>query len=511
METELKLLIDGVDASKFAAQPLIQKHLQAPPVQQWMTSTYFDTPELDVRRSDAGLRVRVSGERLVQTLKGGGEVAGGLHRRHEWESDVATLLPDLPALRKLVDPDSLWGQLLRRKHLARRLQPVFSVDVIRTTWQLSLPGGAAVECVLDRGSVICGGDRAPISEIELELKSGRIDSLFKFALALQKTVALRPANMSKAARGYALYAPQSMAGQPVAPVRLLKGVAVEQAFEQITFHCLAQIQSNEAGVLTNNAPESLHRMRVGLRRLCSGFRLFTESVQLPARLLQDWQWLTAQLSAARDWDVLLHSTLPALAVQLGEESVPADMLAAAQQQAAAAHRIAAAAVASPRYCRLQLRFMAWMQSRGWRAGIDGEAKRRLAAPAQDFAWEVQRQLEKRLRRRARKFADGDAVGRHRIRIAAKQTRYSAEFFQSLYPRGRVCRHIESLIDLQDALGRGNDAAVAGGLLRRLQAGHGNLNASTSYLRGALDASGALPARKFQRLWQRFAARPLRQS
>ena len=94
-------------------------------------------------------------------------------------------------------------------HRSRLLAPVFSTDVVRTLWDLALPGGDTVEMALDQGKLEAGGEMAPVSEIELELKSGDPVRLFDFALALQQQIPLQVGSGSKAERGYALGRPQA--------------------------------------------------------------------------------------------------------------------------------------------------------------------------------------------------------------------------------------------------------------------------------------------------------------
>ena len=56
---------------------------------------------------------------------------------------------------------------------------------------------------------------------------------------------------------------------------------------------------------------------------------------------------------------------------------------------------------------------------------------------------------------ARSREEGDM---HRLRIALKKLRYSAEFFAPLYPRKNVRRYLEKLKGLQNHLGDLNDVA-----------------------------------------------------
>ncbi len=88
METELKLLIDPSDTEALRKHPLFKRYASDPPQEQTLSGIYFDTPNYDLRRADAGLRVRQVGRDWVQTLKVGGQAVGGLHQRHGWETKV---------------------------------------------------------------------------------------------------------------------------------------------------------------------------------------------------------------------------------------------------------------------------------------------------------------------------------------------------------------------------------------------------------------------------------------
>ena len=503
MEIELKLLVDGVGADALRNHPLMKKYQTAPPCDHITTSVYFDTPDLQVRSTDAGLRVRHANQQWLQTLKGGGDVSGGLHSRNEWESVVAEPIPDLAALRRLVPARSPWDKLLRQKKLAQRLIPIFTTDFVRTAWQLRLPDGAEVECVLDLGSIKCNDTELPISEIELELKSGDAASLFCFALTLQKTITLRIGNVSKAARGYTLFAPQTASAEQILPVKFSKRTTVEQSFQQIALHCLMQIQNNEAGVLAGDSAETLHRMRVGLRRLRCAFALYDAVIQIPPGLQRDWDWLATQLGPARDWDVLVDTTLPAMTAAVSHEISLTKVVVAAQRNVTAAHRTAADAVTSARYSRLLLSFMQWISGRGWRDSCDVKARRKMTMPVSPFAHEIRQRQQRRLAERSKNLISGDARQRHRIRISAKNNRYAAEFFQSLYPQRAVRRYIAALSALQDELGRSNDLAIADALLKRLQSQRRELRDGIGYLRGYLASGLGRDNKKLRGLWKTF--------
>ncbi|HAC58940.1 MAG TPA: inorganic triphosphatase, partial [Rhodobiaceae bacterium] len=55
-----------------------------------------------------------------------------------------------------------------------------------------------------RGALQAGGQDAPVSEIELELKQGSPASLYRVALDLNEIAELRIGHKSKSERGFAL-------------------------------------------------------------------------------------------------------------------------------------------------------------------------------------------------------------------------------------------------------------------------------------------------------------------
>ncbi|MHB1250231.1 MAG: CYTH and CHAD domain-containing protein, partial [Polaromonas sp.] len=446
----------------------------------------------------------------VQTLKGGNQVAAGLHQRGEWESRVGGPRPELAALIALVGPGSAWAKVLSAQALAQRLAPVFITRVRRTTWLLRLPQGDEIELALDQGMVQRDAAQEPISEIELELKSGDPARLFDCALALLKAVPLRIGNLSKAGRGYALYAPQAPVVVEAMPLELAPELTVEQGFQAIARNCLAQLQGNAAGVAQGSDPESVHQMRIGLRRLRSALGLFGEVAPCPDALQQELVWLARELGAVRDWDVLVGDTLPALAAGLG-----AAAWAPLQQAAGAVARqnrhMAATVVCSVRYTRLLLSLGGWLQGGRWREALVQPRQDALAVPLAPFATQTLAQRHGTLKKRGQRLRGGTPQARHRVRIAAKNLRYAAEFFQSLYPTKRLRPYVAALTGLQGALGRLNDASVADALLRQLAQAHPELAPNAALARAGLVARGKRDLRRLGKLWQRFAAlKPVRQ-
>lgn len=504
MEIELKLLLRPQDAAALRELPLLHQYAAGPARELQMSDTYFDTSRHQLKEAGAGLRVRRSDGEFIQTLKAGGDANAGLHRRYEWESKVAGPQPDLAALRAMVDRKAPWSKLLRAPSIESKLAPIFQSTVTRTLWDLRLPGGDRVEFALDLGKLECGDETVPVSEIELELQSGNPIHLFDFALALQEKVPMHIGAISKAERGYAMCRPLPRRATGPAPVSLAKRSTVEQAFKAIAANCLAQVHANSAGVSAEYDEESLHQMRVGLRRLDSALALFKDVVKLPDDIRQGLDWLAQELGNARDWDVLAGATLPSLAADMPAERPLLDVTQAAFESARSAHSAAAAAVRSQRYTRLMLTLGRWMVGNGWRDGGSGKARSRFDAPVDAFARKVLRRAQKRMKKRGRAMQAADPGSLHVARIAAKKARYATEFFASLYRGKQVRPFVKALGALQDELGKVNDAAVAVQLLGQMENTRHDLAPAIEPVRAALAARAASDS-KVRKLWKRYRA------
>jgi inorganic triphosphatase YgiF len=500
MEIELKLLLDSADVAAFRRHPLLKQLAIAKPRLQQLTTIYFDTPDLHFRQHDAALRVRRANRCWIQTLKGGGEAAAGLHQRDEWESRVDGLQPDLTILREMSGPRTVWDSVSADQPLGERLVPIFGTRFRRTTWRLRTAQGGEVELALDQGSVQSGAGGMPISEIELELKSGEPGELFELAMQLQQSIPLRVSNISKAERGYALFAPQALAPVKATHHKLAGESTVDQGFRAVIGTCLSQIQSNEIGVMLGTDPEYVHQMRVGLRRLRTALALFDTIAPCPADMQAELEWLTGELGAARDWEVLADSTLAMVASACPDEPALPKLQLAALAVAQNNRQQAALAVGSARYSRLLLAVGGAAYGLRWRAPPDRLA---LAAPLATFAAQTLMAYRAKLDKRGKHLKDGAPSARHRARIAAKKVRYAAEFFESLLPARKAKLFIAALANLQDAMGWLNDASVAVNLLDQLGQSHPELAQGTAFVQGYLAARTEPELRNLGKLWRRF--------
>ena len=120
-EVELKLTIPPASAHKAEGLPWLRKLAKGPIARSDISSTYFDTKKLKLRRHGVTLRVRKAGSKRIQTIKGTPGAAGGLGRG-EREDDIKSAQPQLKHAK-----GTPLAPLVTKK-LKRKLRPVFRTE-----------------------------------------------------------------------------------------------------------------------------------------------------------------------------------------------------------------------------------------------------------------------------------------------------------------------------------------------------------------------------------------------
>ena len=444
-EIELKFLCEPADLPVvLAAAPPGETHEKA------LVSTYYDTPQGDLRKARISLRIREGGGKRVQTLKRGDGFA-----REEHEQEIATDGLDLsfPALKDALPP-------AKRKALS----PIFTVRVIRRQRTFDF-GGSSIELAVDEGEVQAGERARRISEVELELKGGDCRPMFELARQLSKTAPLYLSFDGKATQGQGLIdgADRSPRRHDKAP--LARGLSAAGAFQAIARNALVQIAANGAVLREADSVEAVHQLRVAVRRLRSAVSTFSDVADddHAEAIKTELKWLAGACDEARDLDVFAES-----AAALVDPTLDLSALAPVVEAARArAHAKACAAVASGRFRELVLDTTAWVETGAWLSmGGKAHAKHRDMGAARFAAKALQRR-RKRLLKFAADLKGADDAARHEARIAAKKLRYAAEAFAPLFDADAK-PFIKSVKQLQEELGALNDAAVAAELVTRLR-------------------------------------------
>jgi triphosphatase len=433
-EVEIKLEVPPASLPRLKSLGLLRK-LTSLPTRAKEVSVYFDTRKHTLRSRGLMLRVRRTGDRHVQTIKASGN--SGLFERGEWESDIKGEKPDLGLARgTALEP-------LIGKNFSRRLRPMFETRVKRTVYPLAA-GTSAIELALDNGTIDTGDRSARLCEIELELKQGNEEELFKVARKITEELPARLAFKSKSARGYDLLDDRENEAIQAAPVDFEPGAIARDGFRAIGAACLKQIVSNEAALLKGD-PEGVHQMRVGLRRMRAATSLFADIIRddaQTAKIKSQLKWLTEELGPARELQVLLKRVVAPLNKRHKEEGVPALSQELEKERKDAIGR-ARTAVESPMFRAMTLEIAAWLEAGKWRNPQDELVRDRGAVPLEDFAGEQLGLRWKKVLKKGRALARLDAKSRHKLRIQAKKVRYAAEFFADLFSNKRASKRREN--------------------------------------------------------------------
>jgi triphosphatase len=252
-------------------------------------------------------------------------------------------------------------------------------------------------------------------------------------------------------------------------VKLKRSASADDAIEAIFGANFAQWLANEALVLEGTDPEGVHEMRVALRRMRTALADFKKLI--PAAQLgwmkRETRWLLANLGPARNWDTFLIELAAPVEAAMVKDSGLAELRQVTQARRAEGYALAQEAVRSARYEVLVAWMRRWLLMRRWRHRASHGPGAPLAQPARKLAVKLLKKRHKAALRLAGNFESLSAAERHRLRIALKKLRYTAEFFRSFFAKEREREYLAVLAALQDSLGHLNDVAVAEHLLQDL--------------------------------------------
>ncbi|MBQ2928489.1 MAG: CYTH domain-containing protein [Oscillospiraceae bacterium] len=158
-----------------------------------METTYYDTPDLKLAFHHWTLRRRLENGESVITFKRPLDDGS----KAEWEVSCDSVMQ---GIMDLCRSGADW-ELMRIT--AGGLIPLCGAKFTRRALLLTLPGCTA-ELALDQGILTGAKGEAPISEVEVELKSGSDQAAAAFAQSLAAEFGLEPEPKSKFARAMLL-------------------------------------------------------------------------------------------------------------------------------------------------------------------------------------------------------------------------------------------------------------------------------------------------------------------
>ena len=225
-----------------------------------LSNHYFDTADLTLRKNRIALRTRGTKcidetKRFEQTIKTSGTIIAGLHQRPEYNVDIGDAKPIVSLFPHIIFQPNIDINLLQQQ-----IVELFSTHFTRHTWLVS-SADAQIEIAFDCGEVACQDyvKKPRIYEIELELVSGDSQALLGLTKLLFSQLALRPGQLTKAARGYALYHESLTLASPVDNKPPNNSAIVEQ-IELSMINLPKKIQLHNA--LTHGIEFSLNQLQL---------------------------------------------------------------------------------------------------------------------------------------------------------------------------------------------------------------------------------------------------------
>lgn len=425
--------------------------------QHTLVSIYYDTGRMALRRAGILLRLRKQGSSWLQTIKRQEESDGGLTRRLEWQA------PYLNHFDFSHVDDAELRDWLEQSKISGRLAAMFETNIRRTVCQVNCGPATRILVKLDRGWIASNGRRETISELELQLMEGSVESLYTLALELARRQALPPLLLSKADRGYRLFLNTPPTPVKAGDVSINVADTPLAALRLIALDCLSHLQLNHAGAVHSDDPEYVHQMRVATRRLRAALRMFRPV--LPAEFIEQlvppMRELMQTLGQARDLDVLMAEIVGPVGKSLPDEPRLTDLASVITNRLYAARSDIRHVLRQPAYCQLLLTTGSLLQQAPF---IEPPCAGNETSSLLQFA-------DHRLRRQLKNIlalADAarveDPSSLHELRIGIKRLRYAIEFFGSMLPGKSGATVIKRLAGLQEELGQLNDLASAGTLL-----------------------------------------------
>ncbi len=265
-----------------------------------------------------------------------------------------------------------------------------------------------------------------------------------------------PPSRRAAALSEWLGAEAAAAPRKAKPPALRPGMPPAEAARSIYRECLRQVLADLRCVLRSGDPEGPHQLRVGLRRLRAGLRLFRDlpGAAARARLDKEARWLGREVGALRDLDVIFLEMLRP-AAQATPQEPGFDPLLAAVEQRRGEVREGLRKVLLGRRGRDFLLALISLAAGETASGTEDMPTR----PVEALAPQMLDPIYERVRKRGRRIRRLDAEQRHSLRKALKGLRYAIELLAPLFPAKGVRHTRKSLAVLQDSFGALNDAVV----------------------------------------------------
>lgn len=305
---------------------------------------------------------------------------------------------------------------------------------------------ATVLIALEEGVLSIDGSSRTVCDLTFELQQGPLDGLIGMAARWVQRYGLwldvrGPGDRARH------WLPQTAAGHKYeAPApKLRASMGSDAALRILVANCLEQALPHAADLASEPAaPENVHQIRTGLRRLRALLRCFSNwSSGVDPAWLVSLGPLFEQLGRARDRD-----TVAALQLQITAAGAPPYTLPDTPASVDPSATVRSRAFT---LLMLQLIGFAYGEPRADMA-LRGKLRRRARARIA--------RLHRRVWFDAGLYAGLDDTQRHLVRKRIKRLRYCLEGARTLFPERELRAYLQRLRRAQDALGAFNDLQVA---------------------------------------------------
>ena len=472
MEVEAKFAVpDDPTFARLLSLETLGEYALVPAGEERITDRYLDTEGRDLLHSGHAVRrrARLDGGPERVTVKGLGGVRGAVHRRPEFEVEVA---PDAPPERWPAGPprDFVLG-IARDKPLVE----LITLRQCRTTRTVVRSDHPVAVLSLDEIEFV---DGATARELEIELGPEGDGSDLEALEKLLRPYGLEPESRSKFERALARAdgrapgserRPAASQGEPHDRARTKRkrhrsqlGVVADDPMLEagrkiLRFHW-EQALAHEPGTIAGIDPEELHDMRVATRRQRAALRILSPYCRRKAlRSVQEGlRSLGGSIGAVRDMDVLLAAAQAHQATLAAAEARALQVLLKAwvRRREAARQRMMDH-LRGQAHAVFKEQYTAFLDTPGAGARSDAEPRPTLVRHVLPYEiWEHYGELcafERML-----PWASAETL--HTLRIRGKRLRYLLEFFREVL-HGSVVKPIQALVAFQDHLGELQDCVV----------------------------------------------------
>ena len=276
-------------------------------------------------------------------------------------------------------------------------------------------------------------------------------------------------------------------------VYLNKRMRVDEAFRATVLECLAQVSGNAPAIRARD-PRGVHQLRVGLRRLQMALASFgKESAELKA-LDKRGRAIARAFGPARDLDVFTAELFAPVARKYASDESIAAFAQALRHARGEAWDDALAEVIAPEFAAFLNDIAAAAEQVPSRSARIGKVSRR--------ALEANWKKAKKRGKAVKKVYDNRT---HKLRIALKKLRYTAEFFAPLYSKKKYAPYIRELKTLLDYMGEANDVHGIADEVARIGSGP-ELRFAAGVISGWHASREQELVRKAMKGWRKFRKR-----